>query len=163
MDEKRKDIDQFLMTDWVPQFAKETFADSAIRVEWLRAVEGNESDRLEFLVHMGPMLQSAINEKRQELIAPLDRAELALSRRLDDNYNEMLAMNTTLTGLLAAAADNTATQQQILRQLDPEQKLPQYLAKTDEIARLLVDRVHDYATNKPKVDSLLALLTASPQ
>jgi len=160
MDEKRREVDRFVTTEWVPRFATNLFQEPAVQAAWDHAADGTRAARVDFLVHVGPLLQEQINEKRQQLIAPLDEAERAITRRLNENYDEMLAMNTTLTGLLAAAAKNTDTRQQIMQRLDASDRLPAYLGTVEQMTQLLVDRTNEYEQKKPRIDSLLAKLKA---
>jgi len=120
----------------------------------------DDAERTEFIVGLGPRLQRQINEKRLELMQPLDEVERTIVRRIEDNYNEMLAMNATLTGLLEAGADATETQARLVRRLDAEQKLPQYLEQADEIVSLLVGKVDAFEANRARIEALLRQLQA---
>ncbi|MGH7677828.1 MAG: hypothetical protein ACRENU_05125 [Gemmatimonadaceae bacterium] len=156
MDEKRAAVDRFMDTEWVPRFATELFERPTVAAEWDKIVQSRDTEqRLRFIAGLGPRLQLQINRKRQELVSPLDETERAIIRRIEDEYNTMLAINATLTGLLEAAAKASDTQTRIRTQLDPGDKLQGYLTKAEEIAQLLVDKTADLPAQKAKVDALI--------
>jgi len=65
------------------------------------------TDRIEALVGLGTRLQAQLNQRRTELMQPLDQFEADLIRSVETAYSEMLAANATLTGLLQAHAETT--------------------------------------------------------
>jgi hypothetical protein len=161
MDEKRATVDRFVMNEWAPRFASEAFQNPAVAEAWRDVVNSrDDAERTDFIVGLGPRLQRQINEKRLELMQPLDEVERTIVRRIEDNYNEMLAMNATLTGLLEAGAEATETQARLVRRLDAEQKLPQYLEQADEIVSLLVGKVDAFEANRARIEALLRQLQA---
>jgi len=105
-DLKRREIDRFLAEKWVPRFARNIFGNRQVAAEWRRIVEdGSEADRLQCLVDAGPALQVQINEKRLELVAPLDALERQVGRSIKRAYDEAAAINNTLTSFLWSAAE----------------------------------------------------------
>ena len=105
-DLKRRDIDRFIAEKWVPQFAENVFSNPEVTAEWRRVVQnGSDAERLQFLVDAGPALQLQINEKRLELIAPLDELERRVGRSIKQSYDEAAAINHTLTSFLWSAAE----------------------------------------------------------
>jgi len=105
-DLKRREIDRFLAEKWVPRFARNIFGDPQVAAEWRRIVQdGSDADRIRFLVDAGPALQTQINEKRLELVAPLDALERRIGRSIKQAYDEAAAINNTLTSFLWSAAE----------------------------------------------------------
>jgi hypothetical protein len=93
-DEKRNRIDEFVEKEWVPEFAAQFFANQQISNMWNQIVSsGNTADRLQFIITLGPKLQTKINAKRLELIKPLDDAEQMIKQQLRDNYDHARAIN----------------------------------------------------------------------
>lgn len=159
MDEKRTAVDRFILSEWIPVFAAELFKRPAVSAAWQKIVSENDvTERLQFIAGLGPRLQLQINEKRLELIRPLDETERAIVRRLAAHYDQMLSINATITGLLSAGAKATETRTRLLRALDKEQKLPQLFDKADQITRMLVGKIDDYEENRPKIEALLSEL-----
>lgn len=157
MAEKRQAVDQFVDTEWVPHFAERLFDQPPVAAEWQRIVRSDsDTDRLEFIRRLGPMLQSRINAKRQELIQPLDEAERAILSALDEHYAEMIAINSNLIGLLEAASEGSERQSQIIERIDPGGRLPGMLQKAEEITGLLVDKLDGYDRHRETIDSLIA-------
>lgn len=105
-DLKRREIDRFITEDWVPRFAEIIFSRADVAAEWRRIVaSGSDADRLKFLVEAGPALQQQINQKRLELVAPLDELERRIRRSIESEYDEAAAINNTLTSFLLSAAE----------------------------------------------------------
>lgn len=161
-DERRKEVDRFIENEWVPTFAKELFQQPAISAAWDDVVRSNDPvRRLEFITALGPRLQTQINAKRIELMQPLDEVERLITRHLDDHYNQMLAMNATLTGMLEAGAEASAIQQNISRRLDAENRLPDFLNTADRVVQRLLDTSTSVQQRNAQIDSLLGTLQRS--
>lgn len=164
MDDKRAEVDRFLMEEWVPVFARDLFQKQPVVRAWDEVVRSNDPKmRLDFLVGLGPRLQAAINRKRTELIRPLDEMERSILRRLDDNYDQMLALNATLTGLLASASRGGETRQEILKMLNAQQKLPSYLDKVDEVVNLIVAGRDTFDQNHKRIEDIVDSVKEFPQ
>jgi hypothetical protein len=159
MDEKRAVVDRFIMTEWLPLYSETFFAIPEVLKEWERIARTNDTaERVRFIAGVGQRLQTQINQKRLELMAPLDETERAIARRLEDHYNEMLSVNTVLTGLLEAGAKSTETQQNIRRRLGAEEKLPTYVDEANRIVNILVQSADSYEKNRAKIDSLIDVI-----
>ncbi len=105
MDEKRRRVDDFILREWLPVFAEEVFREPAINNAWQMVVaEDNPEQRLRFLMMLGPKLQATVNEKRLELIKPLDELELDIERRLRQEYALATSINNSITSYLASAS-----------------------------------------------------------
>lgn len=123
MDQKRAAVDEFLMKTWVPMFAAELMKEDAFVKVWQQVCQsGDPSDRLEFLRRTGPRIQTRINEKRQELIGPLDELERAIERRLRDEYSQMKGVNNAVTSFLASAAKVAESRDRFLGMLGVSQQ-----------------------------------------
>ena len=70
-DQKRDEVDKFIVEEWVPTFAEEFFSDPRIADVWDTIVSENDpQERLKFISLLGPKLQAKINLRRLELIKP---------------------------------------------------------------------------------------------
>ena len=99
----------------MPRFAQTVFGRADVAAEWQRIVaSGSDADRLKFLVDAGPALQGQINQKRIELVAPLDELERRIRRSIESEYNEAAAINNTLTSFLVSAAEVTENRNRYL-------------------------------------------------
>jgi len=102
--EKREEVDLILNEFWVPKFAKEFYAIPAVSQKWDEICStADEEEKLKFITTVGVKIQKKINEKRQELIDPLDEMERTLEGELLTNYNSLQVTNTVLTSYLSSA------------------------------------------------------------
>jgi len=158
---KRAEVDAFIAREWLPVFARNTFETAAVQRAYEQACKSNvPSERLELFVGLGIRLQAQLNQKRTELMQPLDAFEAELMRSIEDNYNEMLAINATLTGLLRAHAETTGTQTEILQKLRVDDKLASATAEADKLVAMLIADRDSFEKNKPKIDEILRALKA---
>jgi hypothetical protein len=142
---KRKEIDRFVEDEWVPVFAENIFADPQMAEYWKTIVsENNDQDRLKFIVSTGRRLQEQINAKRMEFIKPLDDLERRIESRIRSEYNQVRAMNTSLTGLLISASKVTETRNRYLEMLGvTDQKISNMIDRTDLVVSNLLSRKTD--------------------
>jgi hypothetical protein len=104
-DLKRTEVDRFIQNEWVPTFAEEIFSDPKLKKVWNTIVTENKpSDRLKFLVTTGPKLQERINQKRIELIKPLDDIERRIEEEIRNEYAQARATNNSITSFLLSAS-----------------------------------------------------------
>lgn len=137
-DLKRAEIDQFIQNEWVPTFAKEIFSDSKMQNVWNTIVsEDNPNDRLRFLVTTGTKLQSRINEKRIELISPLDDIERHIEETIKNEYAQARAINNSITSFLFSASKVTENRDRYLKMI----------GVTDEKVSSAIDNVNDVVSN----------------
>ncbi len=156
---KRADVDSFILREWLPTFAKNAFEVAAVQRAYEQACKSNSAaERLELFVGLGARLQMQLNQKRTELMQPLDAFESALMRSIEESYNEMLAINATLTGLLRAHAETTETQTEILQKLKVDDKLASATADADKLVAMLIADRDSFEKNKPKIDEILKTL-----
>jgi len=104
-DQKRRGVDRFIENEWVPEFANQFFSNDSISRAWDTIVrENDKKQRLLFVVKTGPKLQEKINEKRLELIQPLDQLERRIETKIRDEYTQARAMNSSITSFLLSAS-----------------------------------------------------------
>ena len=104
-DRKKQDIDEFIQHEWVPEFANQFFAEPAIARVWDQVVASdNKPDRLKFILKTSPKLQQTINQKRAELIQPLEILEQPIEAKLTADFAQAKAINNSITGFLLSAS-----------------------------------------------------------
>ena len=138
-DEKRKKVDEFVEKVYVPEFAKNFFAEPQIQATWDEVVQSNDpTDRLKFVTIVGPKLQAYINKKRLEFIQPLDDLERTVDAQLTADYDNMTAINNTLTSFLYSAAKVDANRKRYLEMLGvKDEKIQEVIDKTDAAVKEL--------------------------
>jgi hypothetical protein len=121
IDEKRKKVDEFIKTEWTPQFAEAYFQQPKISAVWDQVVaSGDKSDRLKLLTLVGPKLQERINLERIKLIKPLDDIEKEIERKLRDEYRQVKAINNSITSYLASASKVAENRDRLLEMIGVE-------------------------------------------
>ena len=140
--EKRRRVDEFVQEVWVPTFAKEFFGDPKVDEIWKEVVKSTDpNDRLRFVVLIGPKLQSQINEKRLELIKPLEELERAVKAKLKTEYDQARSINNTLTSFLSSASKVEANRKRYLEMLGiSDKQIEKFVDETDEAVSELVGR-----------------------
>jgi hypothetical protein len=105
MDERRERIDEFVNEEWAPRLTTNTFEDPRMK-EILDKVAASPDPnaRVQLMARVGPKIQKHIQEKRNELMKPLDEIERALERQLRQEYDQALGVNNALTSYLSSAA-----------------------------------------------------------
>jgi hypothetical protein len=163
-DQKREAVDRFIHNEWVPTFAENIFSDPDMESYWQTIVsENNPRDRLTFLIRAGTKLQQRINEKRQELLHPLDALERRIEQKLRADYHQARAMNNSLTGLLASAAEVTENRQRYLEMAGArDEEIEKALSSTHDIVGRLTggaEKVRDVAkTSREYLDKIRGLV-----
>lgn len=141
-EEKRRQVDSFVQSVWVPAFAEEFFGDDRIEAVWTQIVASKDpQDRLRFIALVGPRLQEQINQKRSELVNPLEELERQVKLRLKVEYDQARAINNTLTAFLQSASQVEANRRRYLDALGiADNRLDDYVDHTDEAVRQLTER-----------------------
>lgn len=122
-EEKRDRVDLFVNEVWLPEFSRNFYNIPAVQNKWDEVCASNDAqEKREFVVTLGIKIQEEINEKRAELIAPLDEAEIFLEEELLVHYSKLQVSNTILTNYLASAAKVKNTQVEILNMLGVNEK-----------------------------------------
>ena len=133
-DQKRKEVDKFIEDEWVPEFANQFFSNQTISDTWDTIVRENDKrQRLLFLVKTGPKLQEKINEKRLELIQPLDNLERRIETKIREEYTQARAMNNSITSFLLSASKVAENRNRYL----------ETVGVTDESIGGLIDKTDD--------------------
>lgn len=150
--EKRDRVDEFLVREWVPEFAAQFFANEQIKDLWDQVVRSNDpADRLQFIVMFGPKLQGKINQKRLELIRPLDEAERLIKQNLSSNYNQAYAINNSITSFLVSASKVADNRNRYLEMLGvKDEMLAEVLEQVDTAVESLADKAEKVASKEDK-------------
>ena len=143
-DMKRRDVDRFVDQVWVPPFAERLFKDPAISKTWDQIVSsGNRHDRLQFIVRLGPKLQQKINQKRLELIQPLDALERRIQQKIEAEYDQARSINNTLTSFLTSASEVAENRNRYLAMLGvKDEKMGQVIDQVDDAVTDLLGGVN---------------------
>lgn len=150
-DQKRREVDKFIEDEWVPTFAEEFFSKDAISKAWNTIVrEDDKKQRLTFLVKTGPKLQQKINEKRLELIQPLDALERRIEKNIRDDFSQARAMNNSITSFLLSAAEVAENRNRYLEMAGvTDEKIGKLIDETDDAVSDLLGKTKD---GKDKID-----------
>lgn len=151
--ERRAKVDEFIETTWLPQYATNFFSEPEIQDAWNEIVESNDkAERLDFILAVAPELQAVINDKRNELIAPLNEIEGALESSLRDQYNYSRSINNSLTSFLSSAAKVQENQQRYLDMVKiTEDKIGRAIDRTDEVVQDLLKQSERAANAEEKI------------
>ncbi len=137
---KRQIVDDFISDEWLPLFAKNFFDNQQISQAWDEIVQsGNKEERLKFIVLLGPRIQSKINDKRQELIQPLDDLEAEVRKKITMEYNQVKSANNAITSYLVSASKVDENRQRYLDMFGiTENKIDGVLTEVDGFVEKLV-------------------------
>ncbi len=140
-EQKRKDIDTFIEHEWLPTFSNEFFRRPKIANAWNTVVRENDNtQRAKFLMMVGTSLQERINQKRIELIRPLDELERQIEHSLKNEYAQAKAINNSVTSFLLSASKVAENRNRLLAKAGvTEEKISKVIDKTDEIVTKLLD------------------------
>lgn len=144
-EQKRREVDRFIETEWTPALAENVFSKPAVADAWDYIVHTDDRhERLKFLTKAGPKLQKAINQKRLELIQPLDELERHIEGQIREEYHQARSINSTLTSFLASASEVAENRNRYLSMMDIEQpQLDSWLDETDNVVSGLVRKAND--------------------
>ena len=150
-DQKRREVDRFIEDEWVPTFAEEFFSNDAISKAWNTIVrEDDKKQRLNFLVKTGPKLQKKINEKRLELIQPLDALERRIEKNIRDDFSQARSMNNSITSFLLSAAEVAENRNRYMEMAGvTDEKIGKLIDETDNAVSDLLGKTKD---GKDKID-----------
>jgi hypothetical protein len=156
-DVRRERVDRHVTEKWVPEFAEQVFSNKQIAAIWDRIVSsGNKAERLEFIVTLGPKLQSKINKKRLELIKPLDDAERMIKRELKTNYEQAQSINNSVTSFLVSSSKVAENRNRYLAMLGvKDEKVSEILTKVDSAVETLVDKSEKLISKEDQVREYL--------
>lgn len=154
---KRERVDRYVTEKWVPEFAEQIFSNKQIAAVWDKVVSsGNKAERLEFILTLGPKLQSRINEKRLELVKPLDDAERMVKRELETNYEQARSINNSVTSFLVSSSKVTENRNRYLEMLGvKDEKVSEILTEVDSAVETLVDKSEKLMSKEEQVKEYL--------
>jgi len=150
-DLKRNEVDRFVQEEWTPVFAEEVFSNPKMKSAWNTIVkENNPTENMKFLIETGPRLQKRINQKRLELIKPLDEIEKRLEQNIRDQYSEALATNNSITSLLFSASKVVENRNRFLQKVGITEN--QITAVIDSVNDVVADLLAGEKTVEEKID-----------
>ena len=137
---KRKEIDSYIDEIWIPTFAKNLFELEHIQTAWLRIVNStDDTDRIKFLTLVGPEIQKQINEKRGELIGPLNDLERDVKSKIAAEYDTAYSINNTLSSFLYSATEVADNRSRYLEKIGiTDDKIESAIEGTSNIVSRLV-------------------------
>ena len=141
-EEKRDQVDAFIIREWVPEFAENVFDDPTIENIWEQVVQsGNKHDRLQFFVRMGPKLQAKINEQRLFMIAPLDELERTMEIKIRQEYLQAKAVNNSITSYLVSAVKVAQSRDKYLAKVGiTNEKMDEAIDDVGEVVDFLTEK-----------------------
>jgi hypothetical protein len=139
-DQKRAQVDNYIRERWIPEFAQNLFGDPALAGQLKDLTEtGSPEDMLNAFVFMGTSLQTDINNKRTEMILPLDELENLLEQKIRNEYNVTRSINNTLTSFLYSASKVDENRIRFMEMFGISQdKINEVIDETDHIVEELV-------------------------
>ena len=156
-EQKRKEVDKFVENEWVPEFANQFFSNQTVSNAWDTIVsEDNKKQRLLFLVKTGPKLQKKINEKRVELIQPLDELERRVETKIRDEYTQARAMNSSITSFLLSASKVAENRNRYLEMAEvSDESLGNLIDKTDDAVSDLLGKAGEIQDKVTRAEAFL--------
>lgn len=144
---KRDEVDRFVDEQWVPIFAEKFFSNPKISKIWDSIVKSNDkTDRLDFIVRLGPKLQKKINQKRAELMRPLEELEREIERKIRGEYGQAKAINNSITSFLLSASEVAENRNRYLNEIGvSEVDVNNVINKTDDAIAGLLNKTESIA------------------
>lgn len=144
-DQKRREVDVFIENEWVPEFANQFFSNQVIANAWETIVNENDKEqRLLFLIKTGPKLLEKINEKRLELIQPLDLLERRIELKIREEYAHANAINNSITSFLLSASEVVDNRNRYLQMVGvTDESIGKLIDETDDAVSVLIDKSED--------------------
>ena len=161
-DRKKQDIDEFIQHEWVSEFANQFFAEPAIARVWDQVVAtGNKPDRLKFILKTSPKLQQTINQKRVELIQPLEILEQRIEAKLTADFAQAKAINNSITGFLLSASKVVENRDRYLEMVGvSSDEVTQLIDSTDAIVADLLQSSQEIEGKVAKGEQYLQKINA---
>lgn len=156
-DQKRSEVDKFIENEWVPEFANQFFSNQKISDAWNTIVsENNKKQRLLFLVKTGSKLQAKINEKRIELIKPLDDLQKRIEAKIRAEYINAKAMNNSITSFLFSASEVSENRNRYLEMNGvTDESLGKLINKTDDAVSNLLGQANNIKDKSTRAEGFL--------
>lgn len=162
--EKRNEIDRFIRETWTPHFIENLFERDDVQQHWNNILQ--MSDRNDQYVQLSTFtnrVHKQVNQKRRELLEPINRAEELMLRRLDQHYDVLLEANAQVTGLLGSASELQQTRQAALEVIDPTQTMSRYIDKTESIVNKVTEGVNAFQLHQEEISKTLQELSSESE
>ncbi|MFQ5544081.1 MAG: hypothetical protein ACE5FY_06990 [Nitrospiria bacterium] len=154
--EKREQINTFVSEEWLPEFVKRVFEQEGVKKAWNQIVEGDDMKaRFELITGLGIRLQKKIDDKRRELIQPINALEQLFVERIENHYDTLLSANNRLTTFLNSAVKVKDRQHETLKTLGVEKKFSQFMSSADDIVKKIISGRDAYEKNKEKINRII--------
>jgi len=159
-DLKRENVDRFISEVWIPVFAEEIFSAPEMERAWNTIVsENNPADRLRFLLTVSPRLQQRINQKRTELIQPLEEIERRIEERIEGEYAQARAINNTITSFLFSASKISENRNRYMEMVGvTDQDVGNAIDSVDDAVNTLITTADTAEENAMKAERYLQKL-----
>lgn len=124
MAERRHKVDLFMEEKWIPKFMSKFVYDPEVLNDIKAANTAEEKGKI--VLEVAEAASKQIFNRRAALMDALDEVEHTLKDAIQAHYADMLMINQALTAHLRAAAEVTATREELLKQLkiEPMEILP---------------------------------------
>ena len=144
-DQKRAEVHRFINEEWIPVFANKMFSNPKIERVWNTIVrENNKEDRLKFLIKLGPKLLKEIDNKRVELLTPLNELERTIEKNIRAEYSQARAMNNSISSFLVSVVDVKKNKERYLNMVGiTNDKIGKVIDQTDDIVNTLLSKAGD--------------------
>ncbi|MCB4791974.1 MAG: hypothetical protein LHV68_08810 [Elusimicrobia bacterium] len=116
--ERRNRIDDFMKNQWIPKFM-ENFTknkDKDVVKELNKAKD--EDEKYQIIQEFGESASKRIEERRTALVDALSDIGKSLRVKIEDHYDQMEAVNETLTAHLRSAEKVNATRDELLKTIN---------------------------------------------
>ena len=139
------------------RICQSVFWESAIANVWDQIVaSGNKQDRLKFILKTSPKLQQQINQKRVELIQPLEVLEQRIETKLTADYTQAKAINNSITGFLLSASKVAENRDRYLEMVGVDSdEMTQLIDTTDIIVSDLLQKSQNIEEKVAKGENYL--------
>lgn len=157
---KKSLAEEYLYKEYLPYVAKDFFSDSDMEKIWIKIVNnGNKEERMEYILFLAPKLQKIINEKRLELLGPLDDLENLILDNMNQEYNNIYLINDSLTSYLEVSFKSELKKQALLERANISQdKIDDIIIKVDDASSNLVSSSENIPNKikefKEKIESI---------
>lgn len=151
-DMKRDLVNKFFEDEWMPKFANEFFSNSVVEEKWLYIVKTNDKAlRMQFILEVAPMLLQQINAQREALLKPLNDLQRELEKKTRNNYDEIYAINNSLTSYLISAHKVDQSRKSFVENLGlKEEIINNTIYRVDEITEKLLKSTEDFPQQADK-------------
>lgn len=148
-DLKKEEVKETFEEEWIPAYAESFFSNPETKSYWNSLVEeGDEEERLNFLIQAGPTMLREIREKQNEFLKPLNELESQVEDSLRKEYEQMLSANNTLTSFLSGAAEVAENRQQYLDLFGVQSEaVNNQISKVDERSEEIMKKIKEANIN----------------